>query len=328
MAEQMGAMHSIHLTSDVTHLLVGDTNSDKYKFVARERNDVLAMNPEWIEAVRHSWTQGEDMDVEALEKKYRLATLHGLKICITGFSDRELAGVFDWVWSLANKCAAVPFRAYMQKTTEENGAEYRKDLTKTVSHLIARDSSGEKYKFATQWHIKVVSVKWFTDSIERGMILDENKYHPLISPEEQGLGAWNRSLPTQREPSRRDSTTTKENPMNPRPRKLRRIASTKLVDQNESIWGDIVGTGFDNNETKGSEKATRGPGLEASKPVLQAYKSFASETTFSEITQPHQPTVAAPASDNGFLHTTYFFIHGFSSKQVCGDVFWTLSKRD
>lgn len=92
MAEQMGAMHSIHLTSDVTHLLVGDTNSDKYKFVARERNDVVAMNPEWIEAVRHTWTQGEDTDIQALEKQYRLATLHGLKICITGFSDRELAG--------------------------------------------------------------------------------------------------------------------------------------------------------------------------------------------------------------------------------------------
>ncbi len=88
----MGAMHSIHLTSDVTHLLVGDTNSDKYKFVARERNDVAAMNPEWIEAVRQSWTQGEDIDIEALEKQYRLSALHGLKICITGFSDRELAG--------------------------------------------------------------------------------------------------------------------------------------------------------------------------------------------------------------------------------------------
>lgn len=88
----MGAMHSIHLTSDVTHLLVGDTTSEKYKFVARERNDVLAMNPEWLEAVRLSWTQGDDLDMEALEKQYRLASLHGLKICITGFSDRELGG--------------------------------------------------------------------------------------------------------------------------------------------------------------------------------------------------------------------------------------------
>ena len=205
----------------------------------------------------------------------------------------------------------------MQKTTEENGAEYRKDLTKTVTHLIARNPDGEKYKFATKWNIRVVSMKWFTDSIERGMILDEQKYHPLIPAAEQGVGAWDRSAPTEREPSRRD-ITTEENSLNPRPRKLRRIASTKLVDQNESIWGDIVGTGFDNNETAGPRKSPQGQGLpEASKPVIQAYQSFASETTFSESTQSRLPLPAAPAKDNGFLHTTYFFINGFSSKQVC-----------
>ncbi|CAG8258125.1 unnamed protein product [Penicillium salamii] len=298
MAEQMGALHSIHLTSDVTHLLVGDTDSDKYKFVARERNDVLAMKPEWIEAVRLSWTQGEDMDIAAMEKEHRLAPLFGLKICITGFSD-------------------LPFRAYMQKTTEENGAEYRKDLTKSVSHLIARDSSGEKYKFATQWQIKVVSVKWFTDSIERGMILDEDKYHPTVPTGEQGVGAWNRSLPSQREPTQRDSTNPNENPGNPRPRKLRRVASTKLVDQNESIWGDIVGTGFA-NETNETDTTPKGQRPEALRPAIQIQKSFASETTFSESTQSNQPSMPAPApvKDNGFLHGTFFLITGFSSKQT------------
>ncbi|KAJ5431079.1 hypothetical protein N7445_008811 [Penicillium cf. griseofulvum] len=297
MAEQMGAMHSVHLTSDVTHLLVGDTDSEKYKFVARERNDVVAMNPEWIEAVRHSWTQGEDIDIQAIEKQYRLAALHGLKICITGFSD-------------------LTFREYMQKTTEDNGAEYRKDLTKTVTHLIARDTDGAKYKFASRWDVRIVSLKWFTDSIERGMILDEQTYHPLVPPAEQGVGAWDRSAPTERVPSGRDNTT-KENSLNPRPRKLRRIASTKLVDQNESIWGDIVGTGFDNNETTGPPKNPQGRGPpEASRPVIQAYQSFASESTFSDSTQSRLPLPVAPPKDNGFLHATYFFIKGFSSKQT------------
>ncbi|OQD86743.1 hypothetical protein PENANT_c007G02597 [Penicillium antarcticum] len=296
MAEQMGAMHSVHLTSDVTHLLVGDTNSDKYRFVARERNDVVAMNPDWIEAVRESWTKGEDIDIHALEIQYKLATLHGLKICITGFSD-------------------LPFRSYMQKTTEENGAEYRKDLTKSVTHLIARNPDGEKYKFATQWNIKVVSVKWFTDSIERGMILGEERYHPLVPPAEQGLGAWNRTAPMEREPSTKDNPATKENPMNPRPRKLRRIASTKLVGQNESIWGDIVGTAFDNILANGPKTTPQGRGPEAPKPVIQAYQSFASETTFSENTDTSQKP-AKPPKDIGFLHKTYFFIKGFSSKQM------------
>jgi DNA replication regulator DPB11 len=275
------------------------------------------MNPDWIEAVRESWTKGEDIDIHALEIQYKLATLYGLKICITGFSDRELALGYDChhcAWDNANQGATVPFRSYMQKTTEENGAEYRKDLTKSVTHLIARNSDGEKYKFATQWNIKVVSVKWFTDSIERGMILGEETYHPLVPLEEQGLGAWNRTAPMEREPSKKPAT--KENPMNPRPRKLRRIASTKLVDQNESIWGDIVGTGFDNIQADGPKTTPQGRGSEPPKPVIQAYQSFASETTFSENTDTSQkPT--KPSKDNGFLHETYFFITGFSPKQVC-----------
>lgn len=85
----MGACERPDLTSEVTHLLVGATDSPKYKFVARERNDVVVLKPNWIEAVRDSWMQGEDTDVRALEAQYKLPTFYGLTICITGFSDSE-----------------------------------------------------------------------------------------------------------------------------------------------------------------------------------------------------------------------------------------------
>jgi DNA replication regulator DPB11 len=83
----MGATHKFDLTSDVTHLLVGDTNTPKYKYVARERSDVTVLTPEWIEAVRQSWMQGGDTNLQALEEKYKLPTFYGLAICITGFDD-------------------------------------------------------------------------------------------------------------------------------------------------------------------------------------------------------------------------------------------------
>jgi hypothetical protein len=83
----MGAAHKFDLTSDVTHLLVGEINTAKYKFVARERSDVVVLRPEWVEAVRQSWMQGEDTDIRALEQQYRLPTFMGLAICITGFED-------------------------------------------------------------------------------------------------------------------------------------------------------------------------------------------------------------------------------------------------
>jgi DNA replication regulator DPB11 len=85
----MGASHNYDLTSDVTHLIVGEISTEKYKFVARERSDIVVLRPEWIEAVRQSWMQGGDTDIRALEEQYRLPTFSGTAICITGFEDSE-----------------------------------------------------------------------------------------------------------------------------------------------------------------------------------------------------------------------------------------------
>lgn len=84
----MGAIHKFDLTSDVTHLIVGDTDTPKYKFVARERPDVKCLLPSWIEAVRQSWLKGDETDVEALESRYKLPTFHSLRVSVTGFEDR------------------------------------------------------------------------------------------------------------------------------------------------------------------------------------------------------------------------------------------------
>ncbi|KAF4267135.1 hypothetical protein KXV22_002360 [Aspergillus fumigatus] len=296
---QMGAAHKFDLTSDVTHLLVGEINTAKYKFVARERSDVVVLKPEWVEAVRQSWMQGEDTDIRALEQQYRLPTFMGLAICITGFED-------------------MAYRNYIQDTAIAHGADFRKDLTKSVTHLIARNTEGQKYKFATQWNIKVVTMKWFTDSIERGMVLEETLYHPLLPQEQQGVGAWNRTAPPAKE-----KAADAENSSNPRPRKLRRIASTKLVDQNEGIWSAIVGAGFENNELRRSTNSQlKNEDVTSSKitrkaSVVQEAKSFASETTFAEAQGSRQDTSEVrQASNNGFLDGCYFFIYGFSPKQT------------
>lgn len=85
----MGAEHKLDLTSDVTHLLVGDSNTPKYQYVAREREDVKVLRPEWLEAVRESWMTGESFDLQALEDKFKLPVFAGLSVCVTGFDDRK-----------------------------------------------------------------------------------------------------------------------------------------------------------------------------------------------------------------------------------------------
>lgn len=207
----------------------------------------------------------------------------------------------------------------MNDSAVDNGAEFRRDLTKSVTHLIARNTDGEKYKFAVQWNIKVVTVKWFSDCVERGMTLDEEKYHPTLSEEEQGVGAWDRTAYAGRSLSRKEVSASKDNPSNSRPRKkLRRTASTKLVDQNENIWGDIIGAGFSNPDTLGSKENKQDDEEEPEppKPAIQAAQSFASETTFNESIDTRQLPDTSSKGPAGFLDGAYFYTHGFSSKQV------------
>ena len=74
---------------------MGDVDTPKYKFVAREREDVKCLLPSWIEAVRLSWMEGGETDVEALEKEHMLPAFSGLRICVTGFDD--CASCFDGI---------------------------------------------------------------------------------------------------------------------------------------------------------------------------------------------------------------------------------------
>lgn len=94
-AIQMGAEHNLDLTSDVTHLIVGDNNTLKYKYVAKEREDVKVLQLAWVEAVRQAWMHGDDFNLEALEDEHRLPTFAGLRICVTGFEDCGFLGLHE-----------------------------------------------------------------------------------------------------------------------------------------------------------------------------------------------------------------------------------------
>jgi hypothetical protein len=83
----MGATIKLDLTSDVTHLIVGSINSAKYRYVAKSREDVKVVTPDWLDGMRQEWIKGGEVDVAAVEEQYRLPTFYGLKICLTGFGN-------------------------------------------------------------------------------------------------------------------------------------------------------------------------------------------------------------------------------------------------
>jgi len=87
---QMGAVIKLDLTSDVTHLIVGSTESAKYRYVAKCREDVRVLSPAWLEALRDVWLLGgDDFDLAAFEAEHRMPTFYGLRICLTGFDNRR-----------------------------------------------------------------------------------------------------------------------------------------------------------------------------------------------------------------------------------------------
>lgn len=218
-ASQMGAIHKFDLTSDVTHLIVGGTDTPKYKFVAKERPDVKCLLPGWIDAVRASWMEGGETDVHALEITHRLPTLTGLIICVTGFDD-------------------LVYRKNLEDLINDNGGDYRGNLTRDVTHLIAKEPSGAKYNYAGQWGIKTVAVEWLEQSLERGMTLDETLYNLLLQPSERGRNAWIRKSFSTTSLGKR---AREDEAILPNARKLRRTASTRLSSHNDGLWSEING---------------------------------------------------------------------------------------
>lgn len=283
--QQMGAEHRLDLTSDVTHLLVASTDTPKYKYVARERDDVTVLRPEWVDAVRKYWMNAQAINLNALTAEYRLPTFAGLKICVTGFDDLN-------------------FRAGLQQNVIENGGQYTGDLTKDVTHLIAAKPEGKKYEYATQWQRKVVSLQWYADTLKRGLQLEESLYHPTRPITEQGLGAWNRKDPPESQLGKR----AREEPAGPElSRKLRRTASARLGSQSDNIWTDIVGGGFEDSEV---DRPTLRP--TKSMPTLDVEKQTPSHDSLqaSKDSQPQNVSIG-----DGYLEGKYFTIQGFDRRR-------------
>lgn len=88
--------------------------------------------------------------------------------------------------------------------------------------------------------MKIVTLEWFEQSLERGMVLDESLYSPTLPAEERGKEAWIRLQHPSPAPGKRSRAAEQLQPLNPNRRKLRRAASTKLGIQGDALWAEIT----------------------------------------------------------------------------------------
>ncbi|KAI1313740.1 hypothetical protein F5Y03DRAFT_337663 [Xylaria venustula] len=302
----MGGVHKYDLTPDVTHLIVGDYNTAKYRHVAKERPDIKPMAAGWVDAVRRLWVEDQEMDFAALESLWTLKTFESgsgmadspntdedgrqrLVCCLTGFEDNNV-------------------RAMIEDKVRANGGEYVADLSRRVTHLIVSKPEGKKYSAARRWDIRCISIEWLHDSVERGMILNEECYDPIMAPEQRGKGAWSRrelrrvSLGKR---AREGSDISAEAGR----RKLRKSASMRMNSQNNSIWGDIL------NQSAGDLSRvddTRPRSTTPAAPVATDLATSAAETSQAVVHPPVQPSESNWAAPRKSVFSDCrFFVHGF-----------------
>ncbi|KAH6603695.1 brct domain-containing [Trichoderma cornu-damae] len=297
---ELGGVHKYDLTPDVTHLLVGGYDTPKYRHVARERVDIKAMDAGWINAVNELWKNDDEFDLVALEKSYQLKSLEtsgaepssqgetlpaargSLLICLTGFDEE---------------------RDEIAEVIMQNGGRYTGDLTRKCSHLIAKKPEGKKYTAAKSWGLHTVTLDWLRQSVERGMILEEAKFDPLLPPEEQGVGAWvKRDLKRSSLGKRARSAILNGGP-DEGVRKLRKTASMKLSSQRKDLWGDILGRSASREYSFAHENPPGAPAAAAAAP-----------TPASEV--PTQPGYSLAQEDQGVFASCVFVIHGFSLQRA------------
>lgn len=245
------------------------------------------MDAAWIEAMSDLWKQDEEIDFVGLERKHRLKALErsgaetpllagqsaarqSLLICLTGFGDQ---------------------RDEIAKIITSNGGRFTGDLTRKCTHLIASKPEGKKFTAAKSWNIYTVTLDWLYQSVERGMILDEAKFDPLLPLEQQGVGAWVKQDPRRTSLGKRSRSAVANRPEEGA-RKLRKTVSMKLNSQRKNLWGDILG------------------------------KSTSREYSFNDGQQAEMPAQAAPhpepiarEDEDGVFCNCVFAIHGFDQRR-------------
>ena len=200
----------------------------------------------------------------------------------------------------------------IEEKVKANGGEYVGDLSKKVTHLITYKPEGKKYKAAINWGIRAVSIEWLHDSVERGMILNEDCYDPTLPREERGVGAWTRKEVRRDTTGKRlrDDATAAVAAQGRR--KLRKTASMKLISQNESLWGDILNQQSSANQSKvelgGGRSSLDGSHVAADESMVSVHE----EPTQKVETVPTIKDSERSDAGGGIFASCRFFVHEFT----------------
>lgn len=213
-------------------------------------------------------------------------------------------------------------RQSINRAVRDHGAIYAGDLTREVTHLIAKEPRGKKYEFAVQWGIKVVALEWLEDSLKRGMVLEEHLYDPRTPPEERGVGAvLVASLPS---PAPVDGASAADGCANgatdheaggTKRRRIRRTASRRLEGGGE-LWAEITARGPEaEKQSEWGGDALDAPDQPDPADVNEELQ-FTAEPTLEADVSSRSGGRPAKAKPQGIFRGSAVFVWGFERKKV------------
>ena len=192
-----------------------------------------------------------------------------------------------------------------------------------VTHLIAATPTGKKYEHAVNWKMKIVSWEWFEQSLQRGMVLDEECYNPMMAVEERGKGAWDRRLNASPPPlGKRTRNSDTDQLVNPNRRKLRRAASSRMGTQSEALWAGITAAGSgvakEVHDDWTEDDIDKQAALSTNAPINDVEISPHDDVQPEEdsVSKSRGPSLLPSNSSNGIFEGRVVFVHNFDSEKV------------
>lgn len=153
--------------SDVNILIVGDRNTEKFKFSVKNRYDIRFIKAESIIKIHSIWLNNEDQSDPNLLKieNYLLPIFENFTICLSRVVNDKSHPNEDFS------------KQNLVNIIKENGGAVSDSLTTTSSCVITNEKSGKRYDMAKKWQIPIIHPLWIIHSLKRKASLDFDYYN-------------------------------------------------------------------------------------------------------------------------------------------------------
>lgn len=225
----LGGTHFTDLMSLVRYLVVGNRNTEKYKYSARYRHDVSFIPMSAIIDIYTRWKTGSDEDLSL--DTHLLPIFSNFVVCLARVERPQAA---EAQRLMGERFRTPPAGAQPPEMLKDaflvneivevmtrNGAKVSSTLTPACTVLIGTDTAGRRYTMAKEWKIPSVHPIWVFDSLLRGAALNLDDYEVTSEGSNlynNGSFAWKKlflwriqkQTPTLPVPARRDKVALKK----------------------------------------------------------------------------------------------------------------------